>query len=307
MNRITHMLVAGSLLSVATLAGASANASAASSCIGTIAVPRTSDPAAAPPYLRDPAFPGSPYKEPSTPKVAVSIASGTYLVTAGSEDDTHASGPSFEPEDEQNERWYAVFFAADGTTVVGTTSLTPDLAWNSLSATFVLADLVLTGPAAFVQYFHPTGGATRGSVAVSCLGLSPAGYPPKPGGTTETTTTTTTTTPIGVNVGPNVTTSTVAATPVGSGGGTSGGATSTTVGDTGATTGKVAGVTLNAPTTAVPVAAPAVPPTAEVAASPISFTGAQSTLLAGVAAALTALGGLFLVIGRRRQANTPKI
>lgn len=143
----------------------------------------------------------------------------------------------------------------------------------------------------------------RGSAAVNCPTEALPAYPPNPGGSTETTTTTTT---IGVPVGPNVASSTVA-TPVGggSGGGGSSGTTPTTVNGSAATGANVGGVSVSAPTTAVPAAAPAVAPAGEVAASPISFTGAQSTVLAGIAAALTALGACFLVIGRRRQAKAP--
>jgi hypothetical protein len=251
-------------------------ANAAGACTGTLGVASTTTP-----YLRDPAFPGSPYKEPSTAKLAVSIPAGTYLVNAGSEDDQHVAGPGKEPEDELNERWYAVFYGADATTVVGQTPLTPDLPWADTWRTWMLADLTLTAPASFVQYFHPTGGVTRGSVAVSCLALSALAYPPTPNNGGSGTPTTT----------PPAPTPTPAPTPA------------PPAPEVPVTSAPPANADGTPPSTTIPLAAPAhaASPTENVFGVAVSFTGAQSTAMAAIAAGLVALGVVLVVAARRRR------
>jgi hypothetical protein len=181
----------------------------------------------------------------------------------------------------------------DDITIIRENGITMNRITQMLVAGSLLSVAALVGPSGRAFAAADCVGTVTDAV---CSSQQLPSYPPNPGGSTDPSTTTTT---IGVPVGG------AGSTPVGgsSTGSVTAGATPTASDPTSA---KVAGISLNAPTTAVPAAAPAVAPTNEVAAtSPISFTGAQSMQLAGIAAALTALGACFVVIGRRRQSKAP--
>ena len=286
MNRTTRALLAGTALTIASLAGSSINANAVSGCVGSIAVPRATDPANTVPYLRDSGFPGTQLTQSAL--IPVSVPAGTYLVTAGSEDQDHAAGPSQETVDEPNEQWTAIFYAADGISFVAQTGLTPDLPFASVSATSALADVTFAAPASFVRYFHLSGGATRGSVGVSCLGLTASLYPPKPPtpGPTPTPLAPATFGVLGSSpaADPTVTTTTAAPKAI------------------------VAGESITAKT-AVPVAAPAlaepgVKVSGNVAGGVVAFTGSEARTLGSIAALLTGAGALLLVATRKRRNST---
>jgi hypothetical protein len=84
----------------------------------------------------------------SSDPIAVSVSAGQYSVVMGSLDDVHPN-----QVEQPNERWYAVFYGADGA-VVGTTSTTPDLALADISREWDAAPLSLTANATSVVYFH---------------------------------------------------------------------------------------------------------------------------------------------------------
>jgi hypothetical protein len=121
----------------------------------------------------------------SSDPIAVSVSAGQYSVVMGSLDDVHPN-----QVEQPNERWYAVFYGADGA-VVGTTSTTPDLALADISREWDAAPLSLTANATSVVYFHAPGTGTD-SVYANVLRLTPFVVGPT---VPETTTTTTTTLP----------------------------------------------------------------------------------------------------------------
>jgi hypothetical protein len=112
---------------------------------------------------------------PSSGFFSVNVPAGPYTVVQGSIDPSHPN-----QEDQPNERWYAVFYAANGS-AVGTTAITPDLALADVSKTWPATAIVLTGNAKSVKYFHAGGSPGPDSIYPSLLQLSPSGkYPPEP-------------------------------------------------------------------------------------------------------------------------------
>jgi hypothetical protein len=112
---------------------------------------------------------------PKSAPIAVSIPAGAYSTIQGSYDDAHPL-----QEDQPNERWYAVFYGADGA-AVGTTSTTPDLALADKRRQWDGEPITLTANATSVVYFHAPGGVGPDSIYPDLLTLKPIGtYPPKP-------------------------------------------------------------------------------------------------------------------------------
>jgi hypothetical protein len=112
---------------------------------------------------------------PSSTPISVSVPAGPYSVVQGSKDDAHPL-----QEDQPNERWFAVFYAADRS-VVGTTATTEDLPPSSVTAEWVSGTIVLTGNATSVVYRHAPGGDGPDSIYPNLLQLTPGGqYPPRP-------------------------------------------------------------------------------------------------------------------------------
>jgi hypothetical protein len=122
----------------------------------------------------------------SSAPIPVSLNAGQYTVVMGSLDDAHPN-----QVDQPNERWYAVFYGANGA-IVGTTSTTPDLALADISREWDAAPLSLTANATSVVYFHAPGTGTD-SVYPNVLRLTPFVVGPT---VPETTTTTTIATPV---------------------------------------------------------------------------------------------------------------
>ena len=96
------------------------------------------------------------------------LAAGTYIVSAGSSDKSHPTATN-----QPNEIWTAVFWSEDNVKV-GQTEATPDLASSDTSQAWSLANLVLTGTATRVEYFHAAPPSTTeiDSVTVACLNLT---------------------------------------------------------------------------------------------------------------------------------------
>ncbi len=133
---------------------------------------------------------------PASAPVAVLIPAGQYSVIQGSRDDAHPN-----QADQPNERWYAVFYDADGAPV-GTTGITPDLALADISREWDGAPLSLTADATTVVYFHAPGEGPD-SIYPNLLKLTPIVVSPTiPTTTTTIPETTTETTPPVVSTEP---------------------------------------------------------------------------------------------------------
>jgi hypothetical protein len=87
----------------------------------------------------------------SSKPVSVSVPAGMYSLIQGSLDDAHPN-----QAEQPNERWYAVFYGADGA-IVGTTSTTPDLALADISREWDGEPITLSADATTVVYFHSPG------------------------------------------------------------------------------------------------------------------------------------------------------
>jgi hypothetical protein len=111
---------------------------------------------------------------PASDPIAAPIPAGRYSLTQGSFDDVHP-----DQYDQPNEAWYAVFHAADGT-VIGTTSLTPDLLSTDVTQAWAGETLQLAGNATSVVYHHAPGGEGPDSVYPNCLKLTPIVSPKEP-------------------------------------------------------------------------------------------------------------------------------
>jgi hypothetical protein len=236
----------------------------------------------------------------SSDPIAVSVSAGQYSVVMGSLDDAHPN-----QVDQPNERWYAVFYGADGA-VVGTTSTTPDLALADISREWDGAPLSLSANATSVVYFHAPGTGTD-SVYANVLRLTPFVVGPTVPETTTTTTiaaaTTTTTTatapetttPVApaeptayipvVAVVPDTTTTTKAPAP----------APATTVAPAPVTSAPIVEVKGLQISNAAPVAS------APTAAPEIAFTGTTSKPLLATALGFVGLGSALLFALRRRN------
>jgi hypothetical protein len=121
---------------------------------------------------------------PASAPITVSIPAGQYSVIQGSKDDAHPN-----QVDQPNERWYAVFYDANGA-IIGTTSTTPDLALADVSREWDGEPISITANATTVVYFHSPG-KEADSIYPNLLKLTPIVVSP----TLPTTTTTTTTIP----------------------------------------------------------------------------------------------------------------
>jgi hypothetical protein len=251
--------------------------------------------------------------QPTSGPYAVNIPAGSYTTNLQSYDNTHP-GSSAQP----NEKWYAVFNGASG--VVGTSSTTPDLADGITSANWPGGDLVLSGNATSVTYYHamPTDSSPN-SIFPSCVGLTlKAPYPIRPTVPAPDTTAAPVTT-VAVVV-PEVTVATTAPAkvdekvavkapdtlgPIAAPAATAAAAPSPTAAPAAAPAPIAAPATTAAPTTV----AATVKVLSEAVAAPeensefVAFTGAESTSMAAAAAGLFGLGAMLLVATRRRRDN----
>jgi hypothetical protein len=103
---------------------------------------------------------------PASKPISINIKAGTYNVTQGSIDTSHPT-----QEDQPNERWYAVFYAADNT-VVGTTPTTPDLATNTTTQQWNTGKITLTANATTIIYYHAPGTQGTNSIHPNLLNLN---------------------------------------------------------------------------------------------------------------------------------------
>jgi hypothetical protein len=254
-------------------------------CGGAITLPVSASQSSSP-LLGEPTLGGTASVGP----LAVVLSAGRYAVSAGSD---AALGASADP----NQRWYAVFLAADGTEV-GRTAVVADLETGTTAHVEKLDDVVLRDDARSVTYVHQVG-ASAGSVVVRCLAFTPMDYPIA---STSTTTIVATTTTI------VATTTTSASTTT-----TSGGVASTTAAPTTKAIASVTTVAASiAPTSAAPGAAnegAGVPKAPKASRSgvkgTVAFTGAESVGLASLAAGISAVGVVLVVGARRRRQAAP--
>ncbi len=246
----------------------------------------------------------------ATVAVTEPIPAGTYVVSGASHDSGHPVS-----DDQTAEQWRAVFTLSDGSTA--TTGLSPDLAREMVTSSFVFGEITLPSSVVSVVFTHGGDTLSANSIVALCVGFATrvaptAPVPTKPEEPTPTnpSTTTASTTPA-PTVPPTfqliMPATTVAAAVPASAAPNTASATAAPI-----TTTAPVPTTRPATTVAAAPAVVAVPEQPEVEVqgisvsqeAPLAYTGTTSNLMAAFAIALL-LSGL-LTLGRLGQTRVTR-